>query len=390
MPENPEQEQSVDTIRWTENHAAQSALWHSENQTPVPERIELVDDDTKADVAYRMAKGGTTLLWRGDDHNARQLLKALDRRWQRHHDRKQRGKTITFASHRRDRADRSRLLARLIVELDENLDLVLRRAPATREACLAAFGPLTGPMCVSLTELTGVLSAYQWQQNGVPIAALDGRRVHPRYGVFSPVRGEYIELVAEATLPTCVHTAFDLGTGTGVLAAVLAGRGIAEVKATDINPRAVDCARENMGRLGYRDAVEVVEADLFPTGRADLVVCNPPWLPAQPSSWLEAGIYDPDSDMLRRFLEGLAAHLNPEGEGWLVISDLAEHLGLRTREELLKDIAAAGLDVVGRLDTEPKHSRARDARDELHAARSREITSLWRLRVSEHSSGSAS
>jgi methylase of polypeptide subunit release factors len=129
------------------------------------------------------------------------------------------------------------------------------------------------------------------------------------------------------------------------------------------------------------DRVEVVATNLFPEGRAPLVVCNPPWLPGQPSSALEHAIYDPESRMLRGFLAGLAAHLEPAGEGWLVLSDLAEHLGLRSRADLLAAIDAAGLRVVGRMDVRPRHPRASDREDPLHAARAAEITSLWRLAV---------
>jgi hypothetical protein len=65
----------------------------------------------------------------------------------------------------------------------------------------------------------------------------------------------------------------------------------------------------------------------------------------------------------------------------LILSDLAEHLGLRTRPQLLAAFDAAGLRVVGRSDTRPKHPRAFDATDPLHAARAAEVTSLWRLAV---------
>ena len=118
---------------------------------------------------------------------------------------------------------------------------------------------------------------------------------------------------------------------------------------------------------------------LFPEGRADLVVCNPPWIPARPTSAVEQGVYDPDSSMLHGFLDGLAAHLEPGGEGWLILSDLAERLGLRTRGELLATVEAAGLRVLDRVDTRPRHPRTRDIADPLHAARAAEITSLWRL-----------
>ena len=196
------------------------------------------------------------------------------------------------------------------------------------------------------------------------------------------MRGEYVDLVAKAPLPDALKadpTAFDIGTGTGVLSAVLAKRGIARVVATDQDARALACARDNVARLGSAAKVEVIEADLFPAGRAPLVVCNPPWLPGRPSSPLEYAVYDPDSRMLRGFLAGLAAHLAPGGEGWLILSDFAEHLGLRAPDELAGLITAAGLRVTGRLDARPRHPKAMDRSDPLYAARSKEVTTLWRL-----------
>ncbi|MGO4760846.1 methyltransferase, partial [Streptomyces sp. 2MCAF27] len=90
-------------------------------------------------------------------------------------------------------------------------------------------------------------------------------------------------------------------------------------------------------------------------------------------------VYDPDGRMLHGFLDGLADHLAPGGEGWLILSDLAEHLGLRPRDELQAAFDAAGLKVVDRLDTRPGHRRATDPDDPLHEARAAEVTSLWRL-----------
>ena len=385
----------VTEIDWTEDGVEHSARWHSENQSPAPTQVVVIGDDITADAAYRLARSGTALLWRGDYHNGRQLMQALDRRFKRHQARRGSGKrgrgtgsgrgreAGTFEAHRSFIAERSRLLGALIVELGEDYVLDLRRAPDVRPACEAAYGPSKSPMCVSLTELGGVLSAYQWQLRGVAIPAL-GEDIHPRYGVFSPIRGEYVDLVAQTPFPSEVpETAFDLGTGTGVLAAVLLRRGVGRIVATDINPRAVACAHENLERLGLAASAEVVEADLFPPGRADLIVCNPPWLPARPTSALEAGIYDPGSDVLHRFIDGLAAHLTPFGEGWLILSDLAEHLGLRSREELEERIRAAGLYIHDRHDTAPRHPRSSDAQDALHRARGAEVTSLWRLRFTD-------
>jgi methylase of polypeptide subunit release factors len=233
----------------------------------------------------------------------------------------------------------------------------------------------------TLRELLGLIGAHEWRKKGVPIEAVKGR-IHAHHGVFSPIRGEYIDLVAQAPLPAG-RRAFDIGTGTGVLAAVLARRGLKDIVATDNAPRALACARENIERLGLGTRIKLVEADLFPPGKASLIVCNPPWLPAQPSSPLEHAIYDPDSQMLRGFLAGLAEHLNEGGEGWLILSDLAEHLGLRPREALMGWIADAGLSVLGKLDIAPRHPKAQDASDPLHQARAKELTSLWRLGVAQ-------
>lgn len=367
-------------VRWTEQGTEHRARWHSENGAPAPRRLTTVADDITANAALRRLRAGEGLLWRGDFPGARQLLKAVARRMDHRSQPAHQDIAGRFRAHREDRAERSLVLSGLVVLLDEELRLDLRRAPDTAEACRQAYGDLGEPTLVALNELQGVLSAWQWHLQGVPVPAL-GARVHPRHGVFSPSRSEYVDLVASAPLPGGdALTAFDLGTGTGVLAAVLARRGVARVVATDINPRAVAAARETVERLELEGTVEVLETDLFPEGRADLVVCNPPWLPGEPTSPLELGIYDGDSTMLRRFLAGLTDHLAPGGEGWLVLSDLAEHLHLRSRAQLEQMIARAGLEVVGREDTPARHPRSQDELDPLHAARSREITSLWRLR----------
>jgi methylase of polypeptide subunit release factors len=378
----------IERIHWIEDGEERSARWRSESGWPAPKKLVLADDTMNADTAYRLALDGTGLLWRGDFQNARQLLQALVRRIEHKGGRSKRAKaaarpaTLTeqFHRHRLAQLQRARTLAMVLIPFDGDYTIPLRRAPDVVDACLEAYGPAGEPFVASLRELLGVIGAHEWRRKGVFIPALD-ERIHPWYGVFSPVRGEYLELVAQAPLPAgATHgVAFDIGAGTGVLSAVLAHRGIKQVIATDLDERALGCARANIGRLGLDGQVEVLRADLFPEGRAKLVVCNPPWLPGKPSSSIEYAIYDPDSRMLRGFLAGLKDHLLEGGEGWLILSDLAEHLGLRSREQLLGWIGDAGLAVAGRHDIRPVHPKASDADDPLAAARTLELTSLWRL-----------
>ncbi|HEV2269265.1 MAG TPA: class I SAM-dependent methyltransferase [Steroidobacteraceae bacterium] len=378
-------------VHWTEDGEARCARWRSESDAPPARRVVIADEQITADEAYGLACQGTALLWRGDFQNARQMLHALASRADRQSRKSKRlaapsiatSSAEAFHRHRQARSQRARTLGMLLVPLDADYGIPLRRAPDIRQACAEAYGPGEEPSVTSLRSLLGLIGAHEWRSKGIEIAAIGGR-IHPHYGVFAPIRHEYVDLVATAPLPdfrSSSSLAFDIGTGTGVLAAVLARRGVRRVVATDRDPRALACARENLERLGLAGQVEVAQADLFPQGRAALVVCNPPWVPARPSSPIERGIYDPESRMLRGFLGALPAHLEPGGEGWVVLSDLAEHLGLRPRSELLAALDAAGLQVVDRSDVRPKHPRASDETDPLHAARAAEVTSLWRLTV---------
>ena len=366
-------------VNWNETDQPRSARWRSENATQPPKRLMVADDSMAADVAYRFASEGTAMLWRGDFQNARQLLQAIARRIDRKPRKPAASRTEAFHFHRQFQSHRARTLGQLLLPLDADYGIPLRRAPDVRQACTEAYGAAEVASVVSLRELLGVIGAHEWRKTGVEIPAL-GERIYPHYGVYSPVRGEYVGLVAEATLPS-LELAFDIGTGTGVLAAVLARRGVKRVLATDQDARALACARENLARLGLVGQVEVVQENLFPDGRAPLIVCNPPWLPARANSPIEHAIYDQESQMLLGFLGGLSAHLESGGEGWLILSDLAEHLGLRSRDSLLAAFDAAGLKVLGRTDVKPTHPRASDATDPLHTARAAELTSLWRLAV---------
>jgi SAM-dependent methyltransferase len=354
-----------------------------------PRRTGAAGDDTPAAAALARVRRGETLVYaQGDYHNARQLLAALGRRLAPGRHRRPRTTQApatlraTFEDERRRRDTEHALLARLLVPLDPGeggWGVPLARAPDVREACAEVFGPPGEPALIALRDLLGLLGAHEWRRKGVEVPALDGR-IHPHHGVFAPIRGEYVELVREAAAawPVAGKLCFDVGTGTGVLAFVLARAG-ARVVATDLEPRAVACARENAVRLGLAERVEVVEADLFPGGKAGLVVFNPPWLPAPARSALERAVYDPGGRLLERFVLGLAERLAPGGEGWLVLSDLAERLGLRPAGHVEVLAARGRLRVADERTRRPSHPRAADASDPLHAARAAEVTRLFRL-----------
>lgn len=366
-------------LTWREGGVERRGAWLSPASAP-PARRGPADDRTTAREALARIRGGEALVYAGDYHNARQLLAALGRRL------RLRGAPTDPAGAWRAERERRRVerevLSRVLVPIEEGFRVPLRRAPDVTPALSEALGtgaPLPG--LLPLRDLLGMVGAHEWRRRGVHVPAL-GASVHPHYGVYAPVRGEYVDLVARAAAawPVAGKRALDAGTGTGVLAFVVARAG-ATVVATDLEPRAVACARENADRLGLADRVRVAEADLFPGGEPpfDLVVSNPPWLPGEARTPLERAVYDPGGAFLERLVLGLPERLGPGGEAWVVLSDLAELLALRPAGHVEALAARAGLRVAGALEARPSHPRAGDRGDPLHAFRAREATRLCRL-----------
>lgn len=368
-------------LEWEARDGKQRAPYFSARGAAPPKRAVSADDTLTADDAFRLVSQGTAVVWLGDYHNARQLLEALGRRIDKRltvtSDPSQPAKT--FNAYRQVQSQRAALLSLLLIPITEG-GITLSRAPKLGDALTAPFGEL-GEVVMPLIDILGAISAREWRSNGVEIKLL-GQRIHPHYGVFPPTRQDYLDLVYAAPLPTPeggLNLAYDLGIGSGVLSAALLHRGVPFVVGTDTSPRAIACAADNLQRLGYADRSQLIEGTLYPSGQAGLIVCNPPWLPGKAGTSLESAVYDPDSQMLRGFLAGLPEHLSPSGEGWLILSDLAEHLGLRTRADLLELFASANLRILARHDTTPSSKAARDTSDPLYFARSKEVVSLWRL-----------
>jgi SAM-dependent methyltransferase len=377
-------------IRWREGTSERTGRWLSPG-TAAPAEVGPAGDGTTAAAALARARRGEALVYGGDYRNARQLLAAMARRLERPARDAAGGRPRSTApgpsspaqawkAERERRRVAHEVLGRVLVAVEPGFRIPLARAPDVSAALSEALAPDAElPGLLPLRDLLGMIGAHEWRRRGVEVPAL-GARVHPHFGVYAPIRGEYVDLVARAASewPVAGKRAVDVGTGTGVLALVLARAGAAVV-ATDAEPRAVACARENAARLGLGARVEAREADLWPEGEADLVVSNPPWVPGEAHGPLERAVYDPGGRLLERLVLELPAHLAPGGEAWIVLSDLAELLGLCPKDRVPALAARAGLRVSDEREARPAHPRARDREDPFHAFRAREVTRLYRL-----------
>jgi len=351
--------------------------------------------DVRATKAVYMAESGLGILWQSDFENGKLLLSAMSRRIKPLPPRRLASLSLTerFHAERYFIGKRANILNKLLLRVEERYFVPNRRAPTLRikPALEAAFGPAASyqPFLIPLQHLLGVLGAYQIRSEGVEIPQFPrGVKVHPHFGVFAPIRNEYLSLVQRTPLPQPCRSAWDVGTGTGVLGCILALRGVLRVLCTDNSPNAVACARETAKNLHLSSRVEVLQCDLLPSAShglvTDLIVCNPPWIPEEPANEMDKSVFDgKDSVMLRGVLQGAKSRLSSHGEMWLILSDLAERLGLRSRSELLSWIDDAGLTIKDIVTTPAAHKRARDETDPLHVARSQEQTELFILQIKQ-------
>ena len=245
----------------------------------------------------------------------------------------------------------------------------------------------------------GMASAESLEKSGIPIQALDGKKIYPLYGVWSPTRQGYVDLMADYIEKNPkkmkeVKYAMDLGCGTGVLSMTLAVKaGVKKVYAVDKSLTAVRNTRLNaeIMELGDRvkaetmnlcqpveDIEKTLEKKKLPK-KYDLIVCNPPWIVASfinEKKDLDNGVYDPEegllkasflfaSNLLKQFfiinfllckslltnlnIFFLENHLNKtltngqNGLFMLIYSDLSEKLGLQEEGRIRKMCDEHGL-----------------------------------------------
>ncbi len=355
-----------------------SAGFIAESGQPEPAGLTPVDDETRADTALRMLRAGKSLLWVGDFRNGRQLLSALRRRLKAASSRSVGGDLL--AQWRLERAatrEKAELLGCLYVAVEPDGGVDLPRAPETSVAVDLAWGPSNGPRVVSMTTLLGAMGAAEWTAKGLEVPGLAGKLV-PRFGVFSPTRRAYVDLLEHLDVEQ--KSVLDVGCGTGVLAFVLLQRGASRAIGTDIDPRAVRCATDNAAGLGLEDRFGAVEADLFPSDTAgerfDCILFNAPWIPEVPRTRLDRAVFDEGGRTLERFMADAPAFLSEAGVVAILVSDLPERLGLRDSGHVEALAMKAGLGLRGCFSTPATHGRTKDLRDPLHAARAEERVQL--------------
>jgi len=270
--------------------------------------------------------------------------------------------------------DRRAVALRLLAPIrDHALDLVGARPIGF----LAELYPDLDHFWLPFLQVQELYDAWQRYRTGTHLAVLGGR-VHPVVGTYVPTRTEHLELFGTwlAGWQGSRERAVDVGTGCGVLARMLRRAGFAHVRATDINPNAVETVRRDVERFEL-SGIEPVDTDLLgpPPHAFDLVVCNPPWLPGHPDEPFDAALqYAPG--WFERFFDAAVDAVAPDGRVVLLFSTIGTLTRPDVPHPIEEELARGRLALVARTQRRMKGTAGPDGR----RRRTKERVSVWELR----------
>ncbi|MCD7873437.1 MAG: peptide chain release factor N(5)-glutamine methyltransferase [Acidaminococcaceae bacterium] len=209
-----------------------------------------------------------------------------------------------------------------------------------------------------LTKYRGYVARRAQQE---PLAYILGEKafmkhsfkVNPAVLVPRPETELLVESVAKAAAGAGAASLLDLGTGSGaIIVSLLELLPQAVGTAVDVSAAALAVAGENAEAIGVSSRLTLVESDLFaglPAGQTfDIIVSNPPYIPAADIAGLAAdvqreprGALDGGSDGLdfyRRIAAGCGTWLKPDGL-------LAFEVGISQAQQVVGLCRQAGLTV---------------------------------------------
>jgi len=310
--------------------------------TPIPEsKARPVDRATPARHAVRLLLDGETL--RVEDHYGTGA-EILDQLRAATRPAEAAGFESRQAAEKRYREAASRLLAPIVehrVALEGGREV----------GFLAELYPELSRFYLSFDDLQKLHGSWGRYREGIHLAVL-GHAVHPFYGTYTPTRVIHLELFATwlSQYEGSRESAIDVGTGCGVLALMLCRAGFSHVRATDINPNAIESVRRDLARLPSPPPITLEQADLLgedPTPAA-LIVFNPPWTRGDGDSPLERSLTFQDG-FFERFFDQAIDHLAPDGRIVLVFSNLIELVQPQVAHPIEAELARGRLTLVQKL-----------------------------------------
>jgi len=286
--------------------------------------------------------------------------------------------SVQFADQRKFREAYYLISQRVFLEIRNN-KIAVRKAPSI--GWLTHLYPDIADFCLTFSQVQGLNSSWQWYIKGVFIPLLN-RKIHPFYNIYFPTRHEHLELFEKwlKNYHEKKTSAYDIGTGSGILSFKLLDEGFEKVFATDNNINALISVSNETSSLSL-DKIDLSYGDLFAdfNKQSELIVFNPPWIGATDNnlSGLDTAIYHSEN-LFSSFFEQAFARLNDDGKIILLFSNFGQITNqdqLHPVNQELKKQNMFKVDFIEKKNVKP--STAKALRSKNH--RSDEKVELWQL-----------
>lgn len=147
--------------------------------------------------------------------------------------------------------------------------------------------------------------------------------IHPE--VFNPTYTKVSGFLARNLDVQDGQSVLEMFCGSGAVGLSVAEKA-SQLVGVDISLKAVQCSAENAQQMGVSHKSEFRQGSLWqavkPTEKFDVILANPPLLPAIPETLLEMAVADsPEMKLTSGFIAGLPKHLADNGHALMAFSN---------------------------------------------------------------------
>ena len=242
------------------------------------------------------------------------------------------------------------------------------------------FSETVKSLYLSLLDFQSLHQASQKYEQGIFFDVL-GHKIHPFFAVYTPTRTSHLELFTTwlqkySGPKNCVY---DIGVGSGILSFLLAKQGFGQIIATDSNPNAIESVQRDIKRLKekrvYLQNIIPVHGDFFAKGtkKADVIVCNPPWMLGEIKSKLDEAMYF-EEGFFDRFFEEAHLRLQPNGRLVLIFSNVIDLVTPEVGHPIQKELDEHRFTLVQKMQR-----RVKGTKEGQRKRRTKEKVELWIL-----------
>ncbi len=248
----------------------------------------------------------------------------------------------SFQGQRDSRSVFRELSHRLLIEISSS-KLAVKKRPEI--GWFKILYPELSEFLLPFPQAQGLNSSWQWYEKGISIPVLN-QKIYPFFGTYFPTRFEHLELFDNwlKKYEGEKSSAIDIGIGSGVLSFLMLKYRFKMICGTDSNPNAIVGLNEELEKNELNSKIDLKYGDLFAgcDEKTELVVFNPPWLPAShDKEGLDKAIYY-DETMFPRFFAEAKKHLKVDGRVIILFSNLAQITGVSENHPVETELSEGG------------------------------------------------